>query len=107
MYAERADAVITHVSGQDARKPWQKGQKGGFPQRPLVQVQQRGETSVQGTSGLEPMELGMAQRRTLSKEEYQKLRAENVCFYCHKSNARHVACDCPLKKKQSGNGASH
>ena len=34
MFAERADAVVTHVSGQDTRKPWQKGQKGGFMERP-------------------------------------------------------------------------
>ena len=32
MFAERADAVIMHVSGQDTRKSWQKGYKGGPPQ---------------------------------------------------------------------------
>ena len=48
------------------------------------------------------MELGVARRRTLSRDEYQKLRAENACFYCRKPNARHVACDCPLKKKKVG-----
>ena len=30
MYAERADAVLTRVSGQDAHKPWSKGHKGGI-----------------------------------------------------------------------------
>ena len=32
MFAERVDAVITHVFGQDTRKSWQKGYKGGPPQ---------------------------------------------------------------------------
>ena len=49
------------------------------------------------------MELGMAQRRTLTREEIQKLRAENACFYCRKPNAGHVARDCPQKKKRVGN----
>ena len=30
MFAERADAVLTRISGQDACKLWQKGHKGGF-----------------------------------------------------------------------------
>ena len=29
MFAERADAVITCISGQDTQKSWQKGYKGG------------------------------------------------------------------------------
>ena len=33
MFAECADAVITRVSGQDTQKSWQKGYKGGPPQR--------------------------------------------------------------------------
>ena len=32
MFAERADAVIMRVSGQDTQKSWQKGYKGGPPQ---------------------------------------------------------------------------
>ena len=104
MFAERADAVITRVSGQDTRKPWQKGQKGGFMQRPPQQNRNMGESSAQGSGGPEPMELGMARRRTLTREEIQKLRAENACFYCRKPNAGHVARDCPQKKKRVGNG---
>ena len=104
MFAERADAVITRVSGQDTRKPWQKGQKGGYMQRPPLQNKSIGETSAQGSGGPEPMELGMARRRTLTREEIQKLRAENACFYCRKPNAGHVARDCPQKKKRVGNG---
>ena len=32
MFVEHADAMITCVSGQDTRKSWQKGYKGGPPQ---------------------------------------------------------------------------
>ena len=52
------------------------------------------------------MELGMVQRRTLSREEYVKLHIENACFYCRKPNAEHIARDCLLKKKRAGNGMS-
>ena len=63
-----------------------------------------GETSAQGNGGPEPMELGMAQWRTLTCEEIQKLLVENACFYCHKPNAGHVARDCPQKKKRMETG---
>ena len=103
-FAEQADVVITRVSGQDMHKPWQKGQKGGFMQRPPLQNKSTEETSAQGSGGPEHMELGMARSRTLTREEIQKLRTENACFYCRKPNARHVARDCPQKKKHVGNG---
>ena len=48
MFAERADSVLTRISGQDARKPWSKGQKGGFAQRPPLQNRGVGEPSAQG-----------------------------------------------------------
>ena len=58
MFAERADAMITRVSGQDTRKSWQKGYKGGPPQRHYTQVKSSGgETSALGPGGPEPMEL--------------------------------------------------
>ena len=83
MYAERADAVITRVASHDTRKSWQRGYKGGPQQRPPIQVKSSGgETNAQGSGSLEPMELGVAWHRTLSREEYQRLRAENACFYC-------------------------
>ena len=104
MFAEWADAVITRVSGQDTHKLWQKGQKGGFMQRPPLQNKSTGETNAQGSGRLEPMELGMAWWRTLTREEIQKLRIENACLYCCKPNAGHVARDCPQKKKRTGNG---
>ena len=100
MFAERADAVIMRVSGQDTRKSWQKGYKGGPPQRQHTQVKSSGgETSASGSGGPEPMELGVVRRRTLSCDEYQKLRAENACFYCHKPNAGHIARHYPLSKE--------
>ena len=102
MFAERADAVLTRVSGQDTCKPWQKGQKGGFVQRPPLP--NKGKSSAQGGSGPEPMELGMARRRTLTREEIATLRAQNACFYCRKPNAGHMARNCPEKKKRAGNG---
>ena len=34
MFAEWTDAIIKHVSGYDTHKPWQKGQKASFMQRP-------------------------------------------------------------------------
>ena len=39
MHAEHANTMITHVYGQDTRNTWQKSSKGGFYQRPPVQVQ--------------------------------------------------------------------
>ena len=98
MFAERADMVLTRISGQDARKLWQKGHKGGFQQRPPLQNKGFGELNAQGSGGPEPMELGMAWRRTLSRDKYAKLRTENACFYCRKPNAGHVARDCPMRK---------
>ena len=102
MFAERADAVLTRISGQDTRKPWQKGQKGGFMQRPPLPKQ--GESSAQGGGGPEPMELGMARKRTLTREEIATLRSQNACFYCRKPNAGHMARNCLEKKKRAGNG---
>ena len=65
------------------------------------------KTSASGSGGLEPMELGVARRKTLFRDKYQKLHAENACFYRRKPNSGHVARDCPLKKKKSGNAVSH
>ena len=102
MFAERADAVLTRVSGQDMCKPWQKGQKGGFVQRPPLP--NKGGSSAQGGGGPEPMELGMARKRTLMRNEIAMLHAQNACFYCRKPNAGHMAQNCPEKKKCAGNG---
>ena len=52
------------------------------------------------------MEIGSMQCKSLSKEEYQRLHAENACFYYKKPHAGHMARDCPLKKKKQGNGGS-
>ena len=106
IYAERADAILSRVSGQDSGKNWHKQQKGGQQQRPIP-MKTGGETSGGTSGGPKPMEIGTMNRRPLSKEEYQKLQAENACFYCRKPNPGHMACDYPLKKKRQGNRGSH
>ena len=81
MFAERADAMITRVSGQDTQKSWQKGYKGDPPQRHHTQIKNSGgETSALGSGGPEPMEPGVVRHRTLSCDKYQKLRTENAFF---------------------------
>ena len=65
MYAERADAVLSRVTGHDSRRNWQKKNKSGFQHRPPPPiVKHEGETSS-GT-GLEPMEIGSMRRKPLS-----------------------------------------
>ena len=81
MFTERADAVIMCVASHDAQKAAKQKQKCGGP---------------------EPMELGTTSRRTLTRSEYEKLRAERACFICKKPS--HIARNCPQKKKNSGNG---
>ena len=71
-------------------------------QRPLLP--NKGESSAQGSGGPEPMELGMARKRTLTCEEIATLRAQNAYFYCRKPNVGHMAWNCPEKKKRAGNG---
>lgn len=103
MYAERADAVLSRVAGHDSRKNWHKKNKGGFQHRPPPPTAKpEGESSA--GQGPEPMEIGSMRRKPLSREEMQRLRSENACFYCRKPNAGHMARDCPLKKKKQGNG---
>ena len=108
VFAERADAVISRIPGQDSRKTWQQKQyKNPTQQRPPPPMKTSAESSGTRNTGPEPMELGTARRRTLTKEEYQELRSKNACFYCRKANAGHFARDCPMKKKRPGNGGSH
>ena len=101
-FAERADAVITRVAGHNAQKDGPQKKKWGYAQRPPAQTQTSGGQTAQSSGGPEPMELGTAGRRTLSRAEYEKLRAERACFICKKPG--HLARNCPLKKKTSGNG---
>ena len=105
MFAERADAVITRVAGHNAQKTAPQKTKWGYAQRQPVQPKTGGEHSAQGSSGgPEPMELGTASRRSLSRAEYDKLRTEKACFFCKKPG--HLARNCPMKKRNSGNGMS-
>ena len=102
MFAECANAVIMHVTGHDAQKAAKQKQKWGYSQRQPVPMKTSGEHSAQGSGGPEPMELGTTSRRTLTRAEYEKLRAERACFICKKPG--HIARNCPMKKKNSGNG---
>ena len=71
MYAERADVVLSRVSGQDSRRNWQKQQKANSQQRPMPQMKKIGESNTGPSAGPEPMGIGAMKRRTLNKEEYQ------------------------------------
>ena len=103
-FAERADAVITRVAGHNVQKSGPQKQKWGYSQRPPAQTQTGGGHTAQGSGGPEPMELGTASRRSLSRAEYEKLRSERACFICKQPG--HIARNCPQKKKNknSGNG---
>ena len=101
-FAERADAVITRVAGHNAQKAAPQKTKWGYSQRLPVPIKASGESSAHGSGGPEPMELGTASRRSLTRAEYEKLRAEKACFVCCKPG--HLARNCPMKKKNSGNG---
>ena len=108
VFAERTDAVILRIPGHDSQKNWQQKQfKSPPPQCPAPPNKTNAESSGTRNTSPEPMELGAARHRTLTKEEYQELWSKNTCFYCRKANARHFACDCPMKKKRPGNGESH
>ena len=105
MFAERADAVITRVAGHDVRKTASQKSKWGNFQRSTAPMKSSGDASTSGMGGPEPMELGTASRRALTRAEYEKLRAEKACFVCRKPG--HLARNCPTKKnRRLGNGMS-
>ena len=101
-FAERADAVIMCVAGHNAQKAAPQKTKWGYSQHLPVPIKTSGESSAHGSGGPEPMELGTASRRSLTRAEYEKLHAKKVCFVCRKPG--HLARNCPMKKKNSGNG---
>ena len=108
MFAERADAVITRVAGHNPQKTAQQQKQKWVPsQRQPAPFKIGGDHGAQGSGsggGPEPMELGTASRRTLSRAEYEKLRSTGACFICKQPG--HLARNCPMKKnkKNSGNG---
>ena len=102
MFAECVDAVITRIAGYNAQKTAQQKPRWGYNQRQPGPTKSGGESSAQSSTGPEPMELGTARRRNLSRAEYEKLRAERACFICKKPG--HLARNCPMKKRNSGNG---
>ena len=101
-FVERANAVITRVAGHNAQKAALQKTKWGYSQPSPVPTKTSGESSAHGGGGPEPMELGTASRRSLTKAEYEKLHAKKACFVCRKPG--HLARNCPMKKRNSGNG---
>ena len=96
-YADRADNVLTRVSGQGTggKSSWFKGNGGGNA---------AGSRNVpqKASGGPEPMEIGNVQRKPLTSEEKQYLRNNNGCFYCRKTNAGHFLWNCPSRRNQKG-----
>ena len=91
-FADRADNVLTRVSGQGmgGKSSWFKGnnfQGGG-----------NAAGNRKAPSGPEPMEIGSIQKKPLSKEEKEYLWKNKGCFLCRKPNAGHISKNCPLKK---------
>ena len=108
VFIERADAVILQTPSQDSWKTWQQKQyKSSPPQHPTPLSKTNAKSNGTRNTGPEPMELSIARRHTLTKEEYQELWSKNACFYCRKVNVGHFARDCPMKKKWPGNKGSH
>ena len=105
MFAERADAVISHVVGHDVRKAAPQKQKWANFNRLRAPMRNSGDAGASRSGGPEPMELGTANRRTLTRSEYEKLCVEKACFVCREPG--HLARNCPMKKnKRPGNGMS-
>ena len=57
-----------------------------------------GDTGASGSGGPEPMELGTASCRTLTRAEYEKLRTEKACFIYKKPG--HLAKKLPNEEEQ-------
>ena len=113
-FAERADAVLSRVPGQDFGGGWHKKKpqhRGTFAPPPMYKTPPSGSGSGAGAgtgagSGPEPMEIGSIQRKPLTKQEMARLRANKGCFYCRQENAGHIARNCPMKAKRQGNPSS-
>ena len=70
LYAERADAILSRVTGHDSKKNWQKKNKSGYQHRPPP-LAPRNEGETNAGPGPEPMEISAMRWKPLSKEEYQ------------------------------------
>ena len=93
-----ANVVITHIAGHDVHRATLQKPKWGNAQRSPAPMRGSGDIGAAGSGGPEPMELGTASRRTLTRAEYEKLRAEKACFICRKPG--HLAKNCPTKKNK-------
>ena len=98
MFAERADVVITHVAGHDVRQAASQKPKWGNAQCSPAPTRGSGDTGASGSGGPEPMELGTASHRTLTRAEYEKLHTEKACFICRKPG--HLAKKLPNEEEQ-------
>ena len=110
-YAEKTDAVLSRVPGQDFGRGWQKNKpqhRGTFVSPPNYKTPPSGSGSGAGAgtgtgSGPELMEIGSIQKKPLNQKEIARLRMNKGCFYCRQENAGHIAKNCPLKLKRQGN----
>ena len=101
-FADRADNVLTRVSGQGTggKSTWFKGnsyQGGGNAAKGHFQPKVSG-------GGPEPMEIGSIQKKPLSSEEKNYLWKNKGCFLCRKINAGHISKNCPLRKNGGKQG---
>ena len=103
MFAECDGVMILRVAGHDACKAAPQKQKRGNFQRSPIPMKSSGDAGASGSGGPEPMELGTATRRTLTRSEYEKLCTEKACLICRKLG--HLARNYPMKKnRRPGNG---
>ena len=100
-FADRADNVLTRVSGQGTG-----GKSSWFKANTSQGGTHVGKWTFQQKTfgGPEPMEIGTSyvQRKPLTPVEKQHLRDSHGCFYCRKANAGHYSKNCPLKKNKNG-----
>ena len=75
-------------------------QKWGNFNRSPAPMRNSGDAGASGSGGPEPMELGTASRRTPTRPEYEKLRAEKACFICRKLG--HSGAELPDEEEQNG-----
>ena len=101
-YADRADNVLTRVSGQgtSGKTSWFKSHSSQSGSN----VGGARNFQPRTSGGPEPMEIGTSyvQRKPLTPEEKKYLRDNKGCYFCRKVNAGHWSKDCPMKKNKSG-----
>ena len=106
MYAERADAVLTRVSGQDARKPWSKGNKGDL--RSVHRLHQSRSRRAQCANGRRSGTHGVrngAEEDVIARGIREAARREGLLLL--QETQRWTCCErLSEKKKRAGNEKS-